>query len=46
MSEAQRHEFVLGEVTRMHPELLEPGMIVEAVSLPWGQHPWSAGAGY
>nr|AKQ20700.1 RebO-like L-amino acid oxidase [uncultured bacterium] len=45
MPEAQRHELVLGEVATMHPELLEPGMMVEAVSQPWGKHPWSAGAG-
>lgn len=45
MPEAERHEFVVGEVARMHPELLEPGMVVEVVSQPWGQHRWSSGGG-
>jgi monoamine oxidase len=45
MPEAQRHELVHGEVGRMHPELHETGMVVEAVSQAWGQHRWSDGAG-
>lgn len=45
LPEAERHALVLDEVAGMHPELLEDGMFVEAVSLPWGKHPWSAGAG-
>nr|AHE14860.1 RebO-like L-amino acid oxidase [uncultured bacterium] len=45
MPEARRHQVVLDEVGRMHPELTEPGMIVEAVSRAWGQYRWSAGAG-
>ncbi|MFS8096715.1 FAD-dependent oxidoreductase [Lentzea alba] len=45
LPEEERHALVLDEVAGMHPELLEPGMFVEAVSLPWGKYPWSAGAG-
>jgi monoamine oxidase len=45
MSEARRHLVVLDEVGRLHPELHEPGMVVEAVSRAWGQHRWSDGAG-
>nr|Q8KHS0.1 RecName: Full=Flavin-dependent L-tryptophan oxidase RebO; AltName: Full=L-amino acid oxidase protein; Short=L-AAO; Flags: Precursor [Lentzea aerocolonigenes]AAN01208.1 putative L-tryptophan oxidase [Lentzea aerocolonigenes]BAC10674.1 putative L-amino acid oxidase protein [Lentzea aerocolonigenes]BAC15750.1 L-amino acid oxygenase RebO [Lentzea aerocolonigenes]CAC93714.1 putative L-tryptophan oxidase [Lentzea aerocolonigenes] len=45
MPEAQRHEVVLDEVGRMHPELHEPGMVVEAVSRAWGEDRWSNGAG-
>lgn len=40
-----RHEIVLHELSRMHPELLYPGMVMDAVSLAWGQHRWNAGAG-
>ena len=29
----------------MHPELLQPGMVMDVVSLAWGQHQWSEGAG-
>jgi monoamine oxidase len=45
LPEAERHALVLDEVAGMHPELLEDGMFVEAVSLPWGKYPWSSGAG-
>lgn len=45
MPEPQRHDVVLDEVGRMHPELHEPGMVVEAVSRAWGQYRWSNGAG-
>lgn len=45
MPEAQRHQVVLDEVGRMHPELHEPGMVVEVVSRAWGQYRWSRGAG-
>jgi monoamine oxidase len=40
-----RHEVVLQELSKMHPELLYPGMVVDAVSLAWGQNWWSEGAG-
>ena len=40
-----RHEIVIQELSKMHPELLYPGMVVDAVSLAWGQHRWSEGAG-
>jgi len=39
-----RHAVVLQELSAMHPELLRPGMVVDAVSLAWGQNWWSAGA--
>lgn len=45
MPAARRHEIVLQELSKIHPELLYPGMVTDAVSLAWGQHPWSAGAG-
>lgn len=45
MPAAQRHTVVLDEVGRMHPELHADGMIIETVSMAWGQHTWSLGAG-
>jgi monoamine oxidase len=40
-----RHAAVLQELGKVHPELLRPGMVVDAVSLAWGQYWWSEGAG-
>jgi monoamine oxidase len=45
MPAAMRHAVVLEELSKMHPELLYPGMVVDAVSLAWGQNWWSEGAG-
>lgn len=42
---AMRHEVVRQELSKMHPELLHPGMVMDVVSLAWGQHQWSEGAG-
>lgn len=39
-----RHAAVLQELSKVHPELLRPGMVVDAVSLAWGQYWWSDGA--
>ena len=40
-----RHAIVIQELSAMHPELLCPGMVMDAVSFAWGQRWWSAGAG-
>jgi monoamine oxidase len=45
MPAAKRHAVVLQELSKMHPELLHPGMVMDVVSLAWGQHQWSEGAG-
>ncbi|MGH3873270.1 MAG: flavin monoamine oxidase family protein [Pseudonocardiaceae bacterium] len=45
MPAAIRHEFVIQELGKMHPELLCPGMVVGTVSFAWGQNRWSGGAG-
>ncbi|HKR50174.1 MAG TPA: NAD(P)/FAD-dependent oxidoreductase [Pseudonocardiaceae bacterium] len=45
MTPSMRHEVVLQELSEMHPELLYPGMVIDTVSLAWGQHRWSEGAG-
>jgi tryptophan oxidase StaO len=41
---ATRHAVVVDEVSRMHPRLREPGMILQTVSKAWGEHRWSRGA--
>jgi monoamine oxidase len=45
MPAAKRHAVVLRELSKVHPELLHPGMVMDVVSLAWGQHQWSEGAG-
>jgi monoamine oxidase len=40
-----RHAEVIQELSKMHPELLCPGMVMDAASLAWGQNWWSEGAG-
>ncbi|AHH96775.1 flavin monoamine oxidase family protein [Kutzneria albida] len=42
---AARHVAALRELSMTHPELLRPGMVVDAVSSAWGQSWWSGGAG-
>ncbi|MFC7483596.1 flavin monoamine oxidase family protein [Luedemannella flava] len=37
----QRHAAVLSELSRMHPQLGSPGMVLGAVSLAWGRNKWS-----
>ncbi|MEU7524287.1 NAD(P)/FAD-dependent oxidoreductase [Saccharothrix sp. NPDC042600] len=39
-----RHAAVLQELGGIHPELLRPGMVLDAVSMPWGRYRWSEGA--
>jgi monoamine oxidase len=41
---AVRNAVVLQELGKMHPELLRPGMVMDAVSLTWGRYWWSQGA--
>nr|AHE14843.1 StaO-like indole-3-pyruvic acid imine synthase [uncultured bacterium] len=41
---ATRYRVVLEEAGRMHPGLLEPGMVLGSTSLAWGEHRWSKGA--
>jgi monoamine oxidase len=39
----QRHRVVLEELTAMHPELGEPGAVLEMDSIAWGEHRWTRG---
>ncbi|GAA2899463.1 monoamine oxidase [Actinoplanes cyaneus] len=43
MSAAARYAAVLADLAPMHPQLLRPGMVLNARSLAWGQLPWSGG---
>ncbi|MEU1778572.1 FAD-dependent oxidoreductase [Streptomyces abikoensis] len=43
MSACRRHRLVLDELSVAHPELLSPGMVLEAVSVAWGDSRWQAG---
>ncbi|MEA5595629.1 NAD(P)/FAD-dependent oxidoreductase [Rivularia sp. UHCC 0363] len=43
MSEQQRHSYVKDVVGKVHPELQEENMVVEAASIAWGNYEWSAG---
>jgi monoamine oxidase len=43
MSRRSRHRTVLGELRAMHPELGEPGMVLDVDSIAWGEHPWNRG---
>jgi monoamine oxidase len=45
MPETIRHAVVIQELSKMHPELLCAGMVVDAVSLAWRQNWWNEGAG-
>ncbi|WP_328522848.1 flavin monoamine oxidase family protein [Kribbella sp. NBC_00359] len=39
-----RHALVRRELGRMHPEVLRPGMLLNAVSVAWGRNRWSRAA--
>ncbi|MET9647882.1 flavin monoamine oxidase family protein [Streptomyces syringium] len=43
MSPRRRHRLVLEELSAVHPELLRPGMVLDAVSTAWGHTPWTVG---
>ncbi|MEU4209531.1 NAD(P)/FAD-dependent oxidoreductase [Streptomyces sp. NPDC026206] len=43
MSARRRHRVVLDELSVVHPELMTPGMVLDAVSVAWGDSPWSGG---
>jgi monoamine oxidase len=43
MPELHRHAVVRRELAAMHPEIEEPGMVLDTVSMAWGEHPWNRG---
>ncbi|WP_436790699.1 flavin monoamine oxidase family protein [Yinghuangia sp. YIM S10712] len=38
-----RHAAVVDELAPLHPELKEPGMVLDAASIAWADNPWSNG---
>lgn len=40
---AQR-EVVLSQLSKVHPQLLKPGVVTRTVGWSWDRHPWSGGA--
>jgi len=40
---AARYAAVLADLGTMHPQLLEPGMVRNAISVAWGQQAWGGG---
>ncbi|MEV8017354.1 NAD(P)/FAD-dependent oxidoreductase [Streptomyces sp. NPDC086554] len=43
LPKARRPEAVVEELAPLHPELKEPGMVLDSVSVAWGRNPWSQG---
>ncbi|MFI2072916.1 MULTISPECIES: flavin monoamine oxidase family protein [Streptomyces] len=43
MSARRRHRLVLDELSVVHPELMTPGMVLDVVSVAWGNVAWSGG---
>ncbi|MCC2276982.1 NAD(P)/FAD-dependent oxidoreductase [Streptomyces sp. ET3-23] len=43
MPARRRHRLVLQELSGVHPELLSPGMVLDAVSAAWADSPWTGG---
>lgn len=40
---AARHSAAVDELALLHPELKEPGMVLDAASMAWSDNPWSNG---
>lgn len=43
LSEAERYDYVQTVVGKLHPELQQSGMLVDAATIAWGNYKWSAG---
>lgn len=43
LPEELRPAAVIEELAPLHPELKDPGMVLDAVSVAWGRDPWSKG---
>lgn len=43
LPEAVRHKAVLDELAELHPRLGEPGAVLDAASIAWGQRKWNKG---
>lgn len=43
LSETERYQYVQTVVSKLHPELKQSGMVIDATSIAWGNYKWSAG---
>jgi monoamine oxidase len=43
MSETERHAYVKNAVSKLHPEIETPGMLLDTATIAWGHYQWSAG---
>jgi monoamine oxidase len=43
LSESERYAHVQKVVSKIHPEIANPGMLVGAATIAWGNYKWSAG---
>jgi monoamine oxidase len=43
MSEQDRSAYVKNAVSKLHPEIEEPGMLLDTATIAWGSYKWSAG---
>lgn len=44
LSPADRAAACIANIARFHPEIQEPGMVLDYASMAWDQYPWAAGA--
>jgi monoamine oxidase len=43
MSELERYAYVQNAVSKLHPEIEAPGMVLDMATIAWGNYKWSAG---
>lgn len=43
MPEQERYAYVKNAVSKLHPEIETPGMLLDIASIAWGNYKWSAG---
>lgn len=43
MPESKRYAYVKNAVSKLHPEIEEPGMLLSMATVAWGDYKWSAG---
>lgn len=43
LPESERYQYVQNVVSKIHPELLQSGMLVDAATIAWGDYKWSSG---
>lgn len=43
MSEEKRYSYVKDIVSQIHPEINDPGMVIDAATIAWGNYKWGGG---